>query len=161
MLDTALSVQVEALAGSRYEPIHFKARKLLDEERFHFEHGRGWTLRLAAASAGRTALADAFRKALEPSLRWYGKEDDDAGLALVESGVVDGGPEELRTRWVARIAPVLREASLGGLAGELESGIELDWSGWDAGRRRTGEGGPDPETLSRIRGDRNRSMLMD
>jgi hypothetical protein len=75
--------------------------------------------------------------------------------------VVDGGPDELRTRWAARIAPVLREASLDGLAGELESGIELDWSGWDAGRRRTGEGGPDPETLSRIRGDRNRSMLMD
>ena len=47
--DTALSVQFEALIDSRFEPIHYKVRKLLDEERFHFDHGQGWAFALVAA----------------------------------------------------------------------------------------------------------------
>lgn len=161
LFDAALSEQVEALTSSRYEPIHFKTRKLLEEERFHFEHGRGWSLRLAETAAGRNALNTAFRKALAPCLRWFGKGDGGFGRALREAGIAEAGPEELRGRWVARIAPVLREANLGVLAEEIESGLELDWSDWSADRRRSGGGGPHPETLARIRGDRNRSMLMD
>jgi phenylacetate-CoA oxygenase PaaI subunit len=161
LFDAALSVQVEALTSSRYEPIHFKTRKLLEEERFHFEHGRGWALRLAETAAGRNALNTAFRKALGPCLRWFGRNDAEFGRALVEAGVADGAGDELRGRWVVRIAPVLREANLGVLAEELEAGLELDWSAWSSVRRRAGEGGPHPETLARLRGDRNRSMLMD
>jgi len=161
LFDAALSVQVEALTSSRYEPIHFKTRKLLEEERFHFEHGRGWALRLAETAAGRNALNTAFRKTLAPCLRWFGRDDAEYARALVAAGISDGAGDELRRRWVARIAPVLREASLGVLAEELEAGLALDWSGWSAARRRSGDGGPHPETLARIRGDRNRSMLMD
>jgi phenylacetate-CoA oxygenase PaaI subunit len=161
LFDAALSVQVEALTSSRYEPILFKTRKLLEEERFHFEHGRGWAMRLAETAAGRNALNTAFRKALGPCLRWFGRDDAPFGRALVEAGIADGAGDALRERWVVRIAPVLREANLGVLGEELESGLELDWSSWSAGRRRSGEGGPHPETLARIRGDRNRSMLMD
>lgn len=161
LFDAALSVQVEALTSSRYEPIHFKTRKLLEEERFHFEHGRGWSLRLAETAAGRNALNTAFRKALAPCLRWFGRGGAGFGHALREAGIADAGPDELRERWVARIVPVFREANLGVLAEELESGLELDWSEWSGDRRRSGEGGPHPETLARIRGDRNRSMLMD
>lgn len=161
LFDAALSVQVEALTSSRYEPIHFKTRKLLEEERFHFEHGRGWTLRLAETAAGRDALDTAFRKTLVPCLHWFGREDEGHGRALSEAELADGGPDALRERWVARILPVLREARLDVLADEAESGLEPDWSGWDADRRRAADGGPNPETLARIRGDRNRSMLMD
>ncbi len=161
LFDAALSVQVEALTNSRYEPIHFKTRKLLEEERFHFEHGRGWAQRLAETAAGRNALNTAFRKSLAPCLRWFGRDDGGFGRALRADGIADAGPDELRERWVTRIAPVLREANLGVLAEELDAGLELDWTGWNADRRRSGEGGPDPETVARIRGDRNRSMLMD
>ncbi len=75
LFDAALSVQVEALTNSSYEPIHFKTRKLLEEERFHFEHGRGWAIRLSETAAGRAALEAAFRKAMASSLRWFGRSE--------------------------------------------------------------------------------------
>jgi phenylacetate-CoA oxygenase PaaI subunit len=161
LFDAALSVQVQALMDSRYEPIHYKTRKLLEEERFHFEHGRGWALRLSETGAGREALAQAFRKALAPSLRWFGRPDAKYGDLLHASGIMLGTPDTLRERWLEQVVPVLAEAGLSELAAEAESGAELDWSDWNADRRRRGEGGPDAGTLAQIRGDKNRSMLMD
>jgi len=161
LFDAALSVQVEALANSSYEPIHFKTRKLLEEERFHFEHGRGWALRLSETAAGREALEAAFRRAMAPSLRWFGRSEAGFGQLLEAAGVSAGDPDFLRQAWLDRVIPVLAEAGLEELAAEFEARSSLDWSGWDADRRRDGPGGPDPETLARIRGDKNRSMLMD
>ena len=58
LLDTALSVQIESLKDSRFEPLHYKVRKVLEEERFHFEHGRGW---LARAGRERSSPRAAWR----------------------------------------------------------------------------------------------------
>lgn len=161
LFDAALSVQVQALTDSRYEPIHYKTRKLLEEERFHFEHGRGWALRLSETAAGKDALTQAFRKALIPSLRWFGRPDSEYGDILQSSGIMIGGPGQLRAQWFEQVIPVLAEAGLNELAAEAESGAELGWSDWNADRRRSGGGGPDAGTLAQIRGDKNRSMLMD
>ncbi|MDT8435879.1 MAG: Phenylacetic acid catabolic protein [Gemmatimonadota bacterium] len=160
LLDTALSVQVEALARSRFEPVHFKARKLLEEERFHFGHARGWSLRLGSAAAGRRALAGAFAAALGPCPGWFGPGDGPGGV-LAAHDITDGTPDQLRDRWTRRIAPVLREAGLDELADSLEAAPLPAWDGWDPLRRRRAPGGPDAETLARIRGDRNRAVLMD
>ena len=65
LLDTALSTQFEALHDSRFEPIHYKVRKLLDEERFHFEHGRGWTMRLAETPGGTGGPGEGVRRRLD------------------------------------------------------------------------------------------------
>jgi hypothetical protein len=74
------------------------------------------------------------------------------------------GPDELRSRFLEQIAPVLADA---GVAGEL--GLELERLE-PGGRGSTGRvgrrspqrrGGPDAETLSRVRGDKNRAMLLD
>ena len=162
LFDAALSVQVEALSNSSYEPIHFKTRKLLEEERFHFEHGRGWAIRLSDTAAGREALEAAFRNAIGPSLRWFGRSAAGFGQLLEAAGVSAGSPDFLRQAWLDRVIPVLAEAGLEELAAEFEAGgSEIDWSGWNSDRRRDGSGGPDAETLARIRGDKNRSMLMD
>lgn len=165
LLDTALSVQFEALQNSRFEPMHYKARKLLDEERFHFEHGRGWTSRLAQTESGRQSLRDAFRPAWASCLRWFGSPDGTVGRALHDEGIVEGDPEGLRARWLARVGPVVAEAGLDlaspDRTGGWKSGLDLDWSTWDASRRRAGPGGPDPVTLGAARGDKNRAMLMD
>jgi len=154
LLDTALTIQCEALTESRYSPLHYKVRKLLDEERFHFEHARGWTARLAATEAGREALRGAYGRALDACRRWFGQPDGRIGVALAEQGVVDGTPDELRERWLARVGPMLEMAG-------LADGGDLGWDGWDDARRRSGAGGPDEDTLARVRGDKNRSMLMD
>ena len=164
LLDTALSVQFEALHDSRFEPIHYKVRKLLDEERFHFEHGRGWTSRLGETAAGRAALAEAFGRAWNPCLTWFGPDDDPVSTALAEAGIVSGDAPAMRSRWIERLGPSLSGVGLDLVRPEGDgwaSAVEPDWSGWSAARRRASEGGPDEDTLARVRGDRNRSLLMD
>ena len=158
LLDTALSVQCEALTDSRYTPLHYKMGKLLDEERFHFEHARGWTSRLAETDAGRAALAAAYEAALGPCLRWFGRQGGEIWAALAEAEVIDGDPDTQRERWLERVGSMLEEA---GVTVPGPAGADLDWDGWDDARRRSGSGGPDDDTLARVRGDKNRSMLMD
>lgn len=165
LLDTALSVQFESLRESRFEPLHYKVRKLLEEERFHFEHGRGWAARLAGTDRGRDDLAGALRPVWLTCLCWFGAPDGSLMSRLVEAGISDAGPDELRARWLERVGPVVRDAGLE-LAersddGSWRSAVEPDWSAWDGSRRRSGPGGPNAETLAGVRGDKNRSMLMD
>ncbi|MCL7971741.1 MAG: phenylacetate-CoA oxygenase subunit PaaI [marine benthic group bacterium] len=162
LLDAALSVQIESLKDSRFEPLHYKVRKVLEEERFHFEHGRGWLARVAQTDAGRAALEEALEPAWISCLRWFG---GGSGLVvrLAEAGIADAGPDELRARWLDRVAPAVAEAGLE-LAGVTDGSWavpELDWTGWDPARRRSGEGGLNDETLAAVRGDKNRTMLMD
>jgi phenylacetate-CoA oxygenase PaaI subunit len=49
VVDTALTVQLEALSESRYAPLRQRVQKQLEEERFHFGHGAAWLRRLAGA----------------------------------------------------------------------------------------------------------------
>jgi 1,2-phenylacetyl-CoA epoxidase catalytic subunit len=166
LLDSALSVQFEALKDSRFEPLHYKVRKLLEEERFHFEHGRGWLARLARTDAGRHALGEALKPAWLACLRWFGSPDGAVGVRLAEAEISDATPDDLRTRWLARVGPIVHEAGLESLSepdgsGGWRSAVRPDWKDWDGERRRTGTGGPNEETLAGVRGDRNRSMLMD
>lgn len=165
LLDSAISVQCQAMRDSRYEPLHYKMKKLIDEERFHLEHGSGWTLRMAETEAGRQALSAVFGPAVAACLRWFGSPDGAVGVRLAEHGIVDGTPDDLRGRWLALVGPSMRDAGLeiveaDGAAGWAYSG-ELDWNGWDGERRRFGPGGPDQETLAGVRGDKNRALLMD
>ncbi len=165
LLDGALSVQFEAMRESRFEPILYKVSKLLDEERFHFEHGRGWTQRLAGTKKGRAALEAAFTPAFEACLRWFGPPEDPGGTALAAAGVTAADPDGLRARWLARLGPVLEAAGLS--LAERTGGdgwrpsVTPTWEGWRPEARRAEEGGPDEDTLARVRGDRNRALLLD
>ncbi len=162
LLDTAISVQFEGLLESRFEPIHYKVRKLLDEERFHFEHARGWTLRLGETDAGRQALHDAFAAVWPAIAAWFGPDDDPAMRALAADGLVARDAAGTRARWLERVGPVVSAAGLD-LAEprgrEWTAAIAPDWSDWSPERRRTAGGGPDEDTLARARGDRNRRLV--
>jgi phenylacetate-CoA oxygenase PaaI subunit len=165
LLDAALSVQFDSLKDSRFEPLHYKVRKVLEEERFHFEHGRGWIARMAQTTAGREALQEVLTPAWISCLRWFGAPDGELMARLADAGVSDAGPDELRARWLDRVGPIVHEAGLG-LAEQDEGGawrstVELDWSDWDDSRRRSGGGSLNAETLAGVRGDKNRTMLMD
>ncbi len=160
--DTAISVQVEMLVDSRFEPIHYKVRKLLDEERFHFDHAHGWISRMMATEDARAALRDALGAAWNACLCWFGPENDDVVGALSDAGVVSGGSETARSRWLERVGRFASELDLAeGSEGAWTSAREVDWSDWSRERRRRTEGGPDEDSLARARGDRNRSLLMD
>jgi len=169
LLDTALSIQFDALGASRFEPLHYKVRKLLEEERFHFEHARGWVTRLCGTEAGRDALRSAFEPVWVACLRWFGPADDPLGVALASGEITDAGPDELRQRWLGRVGPVVHEAGLGLAqpAGDSwSSTLEVEWDDWDSRARRPARNagassGPDAATLASVRGDKNRSMLLD
>jgi len=165
LLDTALAVQFEAMRESRFEPIHYKVSKILEEERFHFQHAKGWTARLAGTGSGRRALEVAFRPAWEECLRWFGPPEGEASRVLREREILDATPDELRGRWMDRVGPVVAAAGLE--LAEREDGRwrSLDtpeWNGWKEGWRRSeGASGPSEQMIRRVRGDRNRPLLLD
>lgn len=164
LLDTALTIVFEALHDSRFEPIHYKVRKLLDEERYHFEHARGWTARLAETPGGRGALDTAFRNAWNACLASFGPPGDPVTGVLAEHGILARDAAGLRRAWLERVGPIVHAAELDlvrGVNGAWESALDIDFEGWSAERRRAADGGPDEDTLARVRGDRNRSLLMD
>lgn len=154
LADTALSVQLEALRGSAYLPLRQRVEKILAEEQFHRAHGAAWARRLAGGpDAAREATADAFRAQLPILLRWFGPETGRGG-ALAAAGVTDASPDELRRRFLDRIAPLLEATG-------IETPGAPDFGGFDDATRRTSTTGPDAETVTRIRGDLNRAFLLE
>lgn len=158
LLDTAIAIQYRALVDSRYIPIHNRVHKLLDEETFHFQYAAGWAEQLAKSGI-RREFEESLGRFLPAALRWLGRPDAEGLLRLQEDGLVRRTPDELRSEFLRKISSVLERAGHADqTAGAADS---LDWSGWDDSRRRGTGGGPDAETLARVRGDRNRAMLLD
>jgi ring-1,2-phenylacetyl-CoA epoxidase subunit PaaC len=154
LADVALSFQFEALRSSSYEPLRQRVEKLLEEEKFHAAHGAAWYRRLAEGTdASREALRQAVDRVIGPVLNWFGPASD-RSRGLEEAGVVSDDGPALRARFLERVAPLLEMV-----------GVDAPHEGWDGGfdeaRRRPTEGGPDEETIQKIRGDRNRAFLMD
>jgi phenylacetate-CoA oxygenase PaaI subunit len=168
ILDSALALQYGALLESRYAPVHNRVQKLLDEERFHYQHAAGWTRRIGQAPGTRAAFGARVAALLADALRWFGP-DDGAAARLVEEGIVRQRSAALRTALIARVGPVLSQAGLAeavGLARADDGGWmyagSIDWEGWDERTRRNGaSAGPDEATIARVRGDRNRALLLD
>ena len=157
LVDTALTIQLEALRESSYAPLRQRVGKILDEEAFHTAHGVAWLKRIVDASPeGRTMIRASLDRVLPPLLRWFGPDTGRASQLLSE-GVVDGNGGELRARFLERIAPLLAAA------GEVGTGRngEPTFDGFDEATRRVQQAGPDAKTISRIRGDKNRAFLMD
>ncbi len=158
LVDTALSVQCEALRGSSYAPLAQRVEKLLDEERFHGAHGTAWFNRLARAGGDAAdALAAAAEATVPGILRWFGPDSDRARL-MVEAGVVDAAGSALRERYLERIGGLLD--ALGARGAAMRSHAP-SFDGFDEARRRVSTTGPDGETVARIRGDKNRMFLVD
>jgi ring-1,2-phenylacetyl-CoA epoxidase subunit PaaC len=161
LADGALSVQFESLRDSSYEPLRQRVEKLLEEEKFHAAHGAAWLHRLAeGTAASAAALREAMAGQIPGVLEWFGP-DSERGHGLVSAGVVDGAGLALRERFLARVRPLLEQADVevpeisGRSAGSDEFGE------FDEARRRAGGGGPDEDTVRRIRGDHNRAFLME
>jgi len=158
LADGALTVQLEALRGSSHAPLRQRIGKMLEEERFHAAHGAAWFRRLAGGGArAQAALAGAVEAFAPGILRWFGP-DGGRGAELVEAGVADAAGSALRARFLARVGPLLDAV---GLLEPLRA-APPDFEGFDeAARRGRGSGGPDAETIARVRGDRNRLFRLD
>jgi ring-1,2-phenylacetyl-CoA epoxidase subunit PaaC len=151
LADTALTVQLEALAGAAYLPLRQRVQKLVEEETFHEAHGVAWVRRLAASGAG-GEMTRAVEVVLPGVLRWFGGDEGPA-KQLQDAGITDATGGRLRERFLERVSPVLEAAGVEGGGPEL--------SGFDEKRRRGSGSAPDARTIEQVRGDRNRAFLME
>ena len=155
LVDSALTVQLEALTESSYAPLRQRVGKLIEEERFHHAHGLAWARRLASTAEGKAQLFQATADVVAVILPWFG-QDSAYSRAAVEAGLVNASPEEVRENWMSVVLPMfagldVAEAwSVGASAGD-----------YDERTRRTVGTAPDAATIARVRGDKNRAFLMD
>jgi len=134
LVDTALTVIFEAGQGSSFEPLAGRSRKVLQEERTHALHGEAWVRRLArAGDEVRAALEASLRRAWAETLCWFGPRGK--GDPLAEAGVLDAAPDELRERFLAKVAPTIAAAKLALPVKKKGQGwaltAPLPWDRWD------------------------------
>jgi phenylacetate-CoA oxygenase PaaI subunit len=132
LVDTALTILLEAAAGSPYEPLRQRARKIGQEELAHWVHAKGWVRKLGAQDSTRTALLASLAAMWDHAFTWYGLPDDPTLAPLTSAGILATGPGDLRERLHERLSTVLEVA---GLAEEL-LGRKLPWDRWDPRARR-------------------------
>ncbi len=132
LFDGALTTLIAALVESSYTPLRGRAKKIVEEERYHAAHGNGWLRRLGQGPGGaRLAIEEAITSVWAETLCFFGPDDDPLLKALQQAGVVDAPPRELRARFLERTRPVFEQAGLA-----LPSASDLPWGRWDALRRR-------------------------
>jgi 1,2-phenylacetyl-CoA epoxidase catalytic subunit len=130
VLDTAFTTVVQACVEGDVEVLKTRLRKMLSEERYHFLHGRSWL----RAGIDDGPLGDAWRQAIE----WFGPPDGDVAR-LHREGALSMGPGELLARMEERLERTAPR-------------MAIDWSAWDAARRRGGPGVIDARTFGMLRG---------
>jgi 1,2-phenylacetyl-CoA epoxidase catalytic subunit len=130
VLDSAFSLMIEALAKGNVEVLRSRLGKMLQEERYHYLHGRSWMQESRAA--------DAVARAWRESIEWFGPEGGDVD-ELHRAGKLASGIRDLRRLLAEQL-------------GEHPDTPNIDWTKWDPIRRRTSGGGIDRPTLDMLQG---------
>jgi phenylacetate-CoA oxygenase PaaI subunit len=134
LFDVALTGIVAALVESSQAPLRGRARKIIEEERYHAAHGNGWLRRLGqAGGAARDMIADAVAQIWPETLCLFGPDDDPLMGALGRGGVIAVPPDALRTLFLDQAQVALARAGL-----TPPPHDDLPWVRWDATRRRLG-----------------------
>jgi 1,2-phenylacetyl-CoA epoxidase catalytic subunit len=132
LLDGILTTFVAATADSTLEQMAQRARKILQEEGSHKVHGEAWARRLCrSGDAQRAAFAAALRETWEHASRWGGPADDPGVRAAVQEGLLDRDMAEQREQVRSWAQALLAAEGL-----EVALPEPVDWSSWDATRRR-------------------------
>lgn len=125
-VDGMLTAFVRSCENSAFVGLAQRARKILQEERSHAVHARAWARRLARDERRRDSFAAALGEAWWQAARWAGPPDHPEFTALVNGGLVAGGPDALRGSLRATIGEALEDTGLPRLALPEPH----DWAGW-------------------------------
>src|SRR5579884_2999129 len=143
LIDAALTTFFESAQDSSFEPLRQRSRKIVQEERDHAMHAEGWVRRLAnTGGAVRRALVRSLERLWDETLCWFGPQDDPVMQQLVQDGMLDATPDELRRRYLNKIMPTLSSldievaASFNPETKSWEPAGHLPWERWDAVGRR-------------------------
>jgi 1,2-phenylacetyl-CoA epoxidase catalytic subunit len=151
VVDLAATRVLHALRGSAFKPIRMSLDKMLDEERHHLHHGRGWFRTLGRrGGADAQRLGEVTREALRTVAVWLGPADDVGDRALVDAGVKDTSNEAIFTALTDDLRALAGDA---GIAFAAERAPTFD--GWDSRTRRMGSAGPVEDIVFHLRGSAN------
>jgi ring-1,2-phenylacetyl-CoA epoxidase subunit PaaC len=151
VVDFAITTLLNTMHDSSFRPVRQSVDKMLDEERYHVHHGRGWLRTWAArGDEERAALSAQAGAALAHVAEWFGPAGEADDEALVAAGIKTSTNTDILE--VVR-AEIDRLASDVGLS--LPETEAADFGSWTPESRRSGPGGPEAEILSHLRGDRN------
>ena len=148
VVDVAITHVIASFRQSTFAPLRSCAAKLLEEERYHTQHGRGW-LRTLARAEQHDALHAAVASALHDVREWFGPGDSAADRALVHAGVKAKTDQDILNEFTAELDGV---ATLGptGLAVKPPQ-----FEGWTPARRRGRAASPSDDVLYHLRGTKN------
>jgi 1,2-phenylacetyl-CoA epoxidase catalytic subunit len=152
VVDLAATRVLAALEGSSFKPLRMSVGKMLDEERHHAHHGRGWFRtvgRLGGDDAER--LRTAAGHALASVAVWLGPGDDSGGRALLEAGIVSQSALDVLTALAGDVRQLADEAGI-----PVPSPTPTVFKGWDPRTRRIkGSQGPAEDIVFHLRGGAN------
>ena len=130
LVDPALTLLCQVLAGSPYSPIAQRASRILDEERFHEKFAAGRLHDAAAYPAEKARVQVVIDEWWPEVLMWFGRDRAMRWPELTEEGILPGDadrlPETFRTTVEGRLAA----------AGFTLPTAEVPWSSWDPELRR-------------------------
>jgi len=149
-VDLAITRVIAALKHSTFAPLRSCAAKLLEEERYHLHHGRGWLRTLARDHDGRQALGTAVVVACASAAEWFGPGGDAGDDALVAAGVKSASDQAI-------LQEVYKDlGEMAGVLGLTQIAVDApEFDGWTPARRRSGRNGPSDEVLYHLRGTKN------
>ena len=149
VVDAAVTHMIASFRDSTFAPLRSCAAKLLEEERYHLQHGRGW-LRTLVQRGEHEELAFALAMARKAVIEWFGPPESVADRALVSAGVKRATDQQILHEFTRELEHVAAGVQLVGVAGAVP---QLD--GWTSARRRGRGAGPSEEVLYHLRGTKN------
>jgi len=151
VVDDAVTYLLHAMMDSTFRPLRQSVAKMVDEERYHVHHGRGWVRAWASRGATeREALASRLGAALASVEAWFGPAGEAEDQALVAAGIKAASNREVFASFKADLTALVAELEV-----TLPESPGADFSTWSPQTRRIEEGGPRPGILAHLRGDRN------
>jgi ring-1,2-phenylacetyl-CoA epoxidase subunit PaaC len=161
LVDLAVTLEIASFSGSSLGALRRVVDKMLQEEKFHDDHGRAWFL--LAAERGpesRERIASATRAALPSVLAFFGDPAAAHDRPLMEAGIRSRTAAAAREDFLDRLGNLARQAGFAASAvspgGELWGDADrIDWTAWDPARRRVDPGGPADELVEHLSGAQN------
>lgn len=151
VIDYGLTQVLASMSNSTFRPVRQSVEKMLDEERYHVHHGRGWMRTWSArGDQERMALGREVGTAMTRMVEWLGPANEAEDRLLVAGGIKAVSNREILDTVRSEIEGLGAELGLAPL-----EAAATDFSSWNGTTRRARPGGPDADILSHLRGDRN------
>ncbi len=151
VIDGALSLVLDSLRESAFLPVRNVADKMLEEERYHAHHGRGWFRALAGRDrATRSTLEERVEAAFRCTQIWWGPEGEKEDALLVTAGLKSRSNSELSSQLRSDLEELAEACGV-----ELRLSPVVELNGWNPCTRRIGGSAVSEEILYHMRGSKN------